>query len=190
MRIGVDLDDVLGDLIGALIALYAREDGVNLPRDAVTDWNVFPPHIHGKMIESGYASVRPIPGAREFLDALQRAGHEIWIITYRSPKVETSTRDWLDRHFPNLVQGLACTGGGKVEACRRLQVGLLVDDSRTQAPRVREALGIPGILITTPMNRDFPVGNGIYRADTLDEARSLALRLAGGTARREDAPVE
>ncbi len=179
MNIAVDLDDVLAELIPALIALYAREDGVRLLLEAVVDWNVFPPHIHERMIASAYRGLVPKSGAREFVRDLRRAGHRIWVVTYRNPRVEEPTRAWLDRYFPGAFEGVVCTGGGKTEACRKLGVGLFVDDSKTQTVQVRNALGIPVILVTTPMNRDFQTPPGVYRARTLYQARDLALRLAG-----------
>ncbi len=175
MRLGIDLDDVLADLIGGLIDLHHAMSGVRLDRELVADWSDFPPEVHRRMREAGYARLAPIPTARRFLEELKRNGHRVFIITYRNPEAGPVTRRWLNTHFAGLYDGLHCTGGSKVEACRALRVDLLVDDSLNQVPAVTRALGVPGILITTPMNRAFRTGGLIRRADDLEiAARQIA----------------
>lgn len=179
MHLGIDLDDVLADLIGGLIRLHADMHGVRLDREQVTGWDVFPEDVHRRMMDGGYAALAPLPGARDFLRELRTDGHRLTIITYRSPRVQDLSRTWLDRHFPELWDGLVCTGGGKVESCRRLGVDLLVDDSLHQAPAVVRELGIPAVLITSPMNRHVRAGGLLYRADSLDQALAVIRRIAG-----------
>jgi len=186
MHLGIDLDDVLADLIGGLIRLHAEMHGVRLDREQVTGWDVFPEDVHRRMMDGGYADLEPLPDARDFLRELRTDGRRLTIITYRSPKVHDLTRTWLDRHFPGLWDDLVCTGGGKVEACRRLGVDLLVDDSLNQAPTVVRELGIPAILITSPMNRHVCTGGLLYRADTLEQALALIRRIAGQPRVREN----
>ncbi|NOY82599.1 MAG: hypothetical protein GXP31_16500 [Kiritimatiellaeota bacterium] len=170
MRLGIDLDDVLADLVGGLIELHYAMSGVWLDREQVADWDDFPPEVHRRMRETGYARLSPLPAAREFLETLKQDGHHVFIVTYRNPEAGPVTRRWLDRYLDGLYDGLCCTGGSKVEVCRAHRVDLIVDDSPNQVQAVTRALEVPGILVTTPMNRAFRTGGLIRRADDLATA--------------------
>lgn len=172
MRIGVDLDDVLSDLIAELIRTHRELTGVSLTREQATGWDVFPTAVHDRVRAEGYARLVPLPGAREFLEWL-RPRHTVHIITYRNEAARQVTLTWLDRHFPGLYDDIRFTGGSKVEACRQVGIQLLMDDSSRQLPEVTRVLGIPGILMETPMNRHVTEDGCIRRARTHAEARTI-----------------
>ena len=173
MRVAVDLDDVLADLISCLITTHREMTGENLTRDQAVRWDVFPTAVHDRIrFGGGYATLAPLPGAREFL-AWLKPQHQVYIVTYRGDHARAVTREWLDRHFPGLYDDVHLTGGSKVEACRSLQVDLIVDDSCHQIPAVTAALNIPGILMDTPMNRHLRETAQIRRASDLPAARRI-----------------
>ena len=177
MRIGVDLDDVLADLISELIATHTETHGVALTPEQATSWSVFPPDVHERVRAHGYARLRPKPGAREFMQWLTER-HEAHIVTYRNEVARSVTTAWLETHLPGCHVEVHFTGGSKVATCRHLRLELLIDDSCHQIPAVTEALGIPGILIDTPMNRHIPDGGLIRRATDLRAAREIVEKLA------------
>ena len=122
----------------------------------------------------------PLPYAREFLTWL-RGTHEVFIVTYREERARQMTLAWLDQHLAGLFDGIRFTGGSKIDACRELAVGLIVDDSARQVPAVTDALGIHGILMDTPMNRHVPDSELIRRATGLREARQIIELLTAHT---------
>ena len=173
MRVAVDLDDVLADLISFLIQTHGEVCGEQLTREQAVRWDVFPPAVHDHArFGGGYAQLTPLPGATEFLAWLKER-HEVNIVTYRGDHARKATTDWLDRHFPGLYDEVHLTGGGKVDICRELGVKLIVDDSYHQIPAVTSALGIPGILMDTPMNQHIEQSALIRRAGNLRQAREI-----------------
>jgi len=173
MLVAVDLDDVLADLISCLIRTHEQITGEKLERSQATSWAVFPPEVHDHVrYEGGYGTLTPLPGAREFLGWLGR-GNEIHIVTYRGAHAREITEQWLGRHVDGCFDGLHLTGGGKVDTCRELGVQLIVDDSCNQIPAVTEALGIPGVLIDTPMNQHISESALVRRARGLRQARCV-----------------
>ena len=172
MRVGVDLDDVLSDLISELICTHRVLTGACLTREQATGWSVFPAEVHDRVRAEGYGRLTVLPGAREFMEWL-RPRHGVFIVTYRNEAARAVTRQWLDTHFTGLYDDVRFTGGSKVNACRELRLDLLIDDSCHQLPDVTRCLGIPGILMDTPMNRHLADNDLMRRAHNLAEARSL-----------------
>jgi 5'(3')-deoxyribonucleotidase len=102
MRIALDLDDVLADLIGGLIQVHAETNGRRLSRCEAVDWSVFPDAVHEHMLENGgYACLAPREGAAEFLPWIARE-HDVFIVTYRREEARALTRSWLASHFPGV----------------------------------------------------------------------------------------
>ena len=173
MRIAVDLDDVIADLIPCMLAKHREITGAALTREQATSWNVFPPEVHDSVrFGNSYGSLELLPGAVEFLSWLKER-HEVHIVTYRGEHSREITTRWLERHLPGLYDGVHFSGGGKVDICRELEVDLIIDDSYNQIPAVSEALGIPGILMDTPMNRHIREAALVRRASDLQEARVI-----------------
>lgn len=183
MRIALDLDDVLADLIPYLVRTHARLTGETLRSRDVTGWDVFVREAHDEArFRGGYRHLEPIDGARELLSWLRRADHDVYIVSYRSENARTVTEAWLAEHIGDLFVSLALVGGSKVEACRHLDVDLIVDDSIRQITAVTEALKIPGILVRTHMNRSWRTPAHVRAAETLEQVRYLigALDRHGG----------
>jgi len=171
MRIGVDLDDVLADLIAELICVNRQKTGEMVNRNDAVNWQVFPPEVHDAVrFEGGYTRLQPLPGARKFLTWLKRC-HSVFIVTYRNEQARKDTLAWLARYLPGLYDEIRFTGGPKLEACQELQLDLFVDDSARHLTNVTGALQIPGILIDSPMNQDLKCAGLIRRAHDLDAAR-------------------
>jgi len=177
MRMAIDLDDVLADLISCLLETHREITGRVLTRAEAVNWEVFPPEVHDRVRFGGaYGRLAILPGAREFLE-WARPSHRLFIVTYRGEHARDVTERWLERHVPGLYDEVRFTGGSKVAVCRDLAVDLIIDDSYNQVPAVTEALQIPGILIDTPMNRHIADTRLIRRARDLTEARRLVLEL-------------
>ena len=187
MRVGVDLDDVLAELIPELIATHRELHGVALRLEDATAWSVFPPDVHDHVRRQGYARLRPKPGARDFMQWLTER-HETYIVTYRNPAARSVTMAWLRTHLPGCHGEVHFTGGSKVDTCRRLRLELLVDDSCNQIPAVTEALGIPGVLVDTAMNRHVSEGPLVRRAGDLADVRAIIRHLEQTGSLAPDAP--
>ncbi len=177
MRIAVDLDDVLADLIQCLIDTHREITGEVLSREEALDWNVFPLEVHDHVrYQGGYTRLAPLPQAKEFLLWL-RQRHEVVIVTYRNEEARAVTEEWLALHVSNCYDRLFFAGGSKLPICQKLKVECMVDDSCNQLPLVTSSMQIPGILIDTPMNRHIQDTDLIHRAANLREAQGIIAQL-------------
>ena len=173
MRIAMDLDDVIADLIPCLLARHHEITGATLTREQAISWDTFPPEVHDSVrYGDGYADLALLPHAAEFLRWLKQR-HAVHIVTYRGSHARDMTIRWLEKHVPGLYDAVHFTGGGKVDICRELGIELIVDDSYNQVPAVTATLGIPGIIMDTAMNRHVRENALILRARDLPEARAI-----------------
>jgi 5'(3')-deoxyribonucleotidase len=186
MRVAVDLDDVLADLISCVISVHAEMNGVRLQREQVVDWDVFPPAVHDAVRAKGwYGRLQPLPGAAAFM-AWLRERHDPHIVTYRSEAARAITTQWLEQHLAGLYKELHLAGGPKLAVCLELDVDLIIDDSPRHLPAVCSAMRIPGILIDSPMNAHLSETDLIRRARDLDQARELVLHFEQRLSCRQD----
>lgn len=111
MKILVDMDDVLEQLVAGWTAYMNDRYGTNVTPAEVHDWNMskaFPELTHEQVYaapddDALWDYVKPMPGAPEILQQLIDDGHEIWIVTatgYRTLKAKMEKV--LFRYFPYL----------------------------------------------------------------------------------------
>lgn len=156
MRIAIDIDSTLHHHWPLVAAAARRRFGVDLPYE-----EQFPSTarqlsedqlracIEDTHTDEAIASARPYDHAVETVNAWFDAGHEIHITSHRAARSVRATKRWLDdiglrRH------ALFC-GGDKVGYCRRLGIGLLIDDTPDTLLRAREA-GILAATLRHPWN--------------------------------------
>ncbi len=166
MHIGWDLDDVTTNLTEELIRMYNSKYDKNVMLDEVNDWCFFPEEVHKEMKKAGYKKLKLKVPARRILQELKKRGDRVSIITYRSPKCEEETREWLERNIGGLYDTVYFAGGTKLEVCRRIGIHVLVDDSKRQVTDVCRELGIHAIMLRTPMNMEIKNSELIHVAET------------------------
>lgn len=111
MRLGIDLDGVVADFNAGWIRLHRDEFGSDLHPDMVVTWD-------GLHTLGGFADMRafwrwargsaerpsifrhldPYPDALETIDRLERAGHDIVIVTTKPSWARSDTLRWLADH--------------------------------------------------------------------------------------------
>ena len=111
MRLGIDLDGVVADFNAGWIELHRAEFGSDLHPDMVTTWNGL--HELGGFADMGafwrwargsadrpsiFRHLEPFPGAVETLHDLDRAGHDVVIITTKPRWARRDTLRWLADH--------------------------------------------------------------------------------------------
>ena len=111
MKILVDMDDVLEQLVAGWTAYMNDRYGTHVTPEDVHDWNMskaFPDLTHEQVYsavddDALWDLVQPMPGAAEALQKLTSDGHEIYIVTatgYRTMKAKMEKV--LFRYFPFL----------------------------------------------------------------------------------------
>lgn len=107
MRILVDMDGVLCDLMGKWLQLYNDEFNDTLTADQMTTWG---PHRYAKagkrvykyLAQPGFfGDLVPLPGAIENMRRLVNAGFDIVIVT-AARRGHKEKRDWVAEHLPFL----------------------------------------------------------------------------------------
>lgn len=157
MRIGLDLDGVICDSIPIWRHVLIRELGlVHGPGDL--------PDTHGTPACAAVMNRHeveclitppPVPGAAAGLRALQAAGHELVVVTARTPRMAELTRAWLAYHglpVPDRMHFLA--GGSKGAVARAEGLDLFVEDAPHNAQSITGA-GVPVLLFAWPYNEGF-----------------------------------
>lgn len=147
--IAVDIDEVLFPLISDLIGYVDREHSVKLsPEEFVTYrlediWHGGP--VEGLAVYESYEKqmnlgVAPLEGAAEALKTLSDLFYVI-VMTSRTQEIDKKTRDWLDRHFPEIFNEVHILGNRKQsiswrpkgEVCKEVGVSHFIDDSLAHA---------------------------------------------------------
>lgn len=181
LNIGIDLDDVIADLISGLIDSYNNKYHVKITREDIHGWDFFPQELYEEFRSNGgYKRLGLIPNARNLLSWLRRIG-KVSIITWRSRDYREDTFFWLEKNLNGLYkrENVHFAGGSKLDLCRELRINLLIDDSVKHTKQVVENLGIYAILCNngTPMYRNTEEHPRIYKAENIDEVKKYVLEV-------------
>lgn len=104
MRVGIDLDGVIRNMVGALIPQYnfVYGDGVHLHND-VKQWDLsksfpqFKNEHYYKWGEKLFLNANPYVGALRFMDDLNKTDNDIYIVTNQPKGLEDLTINWLKK---------------------------------------------------------------------------------------------
>ncbi len=193
MKIGIDLDDVLADSLPHYLQAFNRRFGLDVEL-ADGAWRIADrfPHIprqeaddfFTELIADGFFSSRSlIPHAKEAVETLADDGHDLYIITGRTPRDEEITMDWLTRvgvlsHFEAVMHRTRePVGHHKSSAASELQLDLFIEDELAVALAVSET-AIPVLLFDRPWNQGSLPCN-VHRIRSWHEALTRIAELNG-----------
>lgn len=98
LRIMVDIDDTLWDLLDPWLAALNEQYGTNVKKEDVTEWDlkkVFPSEkgsIYAPLRQKGFwNNVLPNPDSQHYLKKLIEDGHEVFIVSSTSPMYDSCT---------------------------------------------------------------------------------------------------
>ncbi len=146
-KIGVDLDDVLLDIIADLFPWHNRLYGTSnsekdvRPFELSSTWNCTKEEAVSRILSfyqtPEHAQCMPVPGAIEAIDVLNK-NHQLVIITSKPANLEAMTYAWVERHFPKKFQDIYFSNAivtpehkqiKKSELCHDLGIEIFIDDS-------------------------------------------------------------
>lgn len=169
--LGVDLDNVLMDFNAAMMAHHNTHHGTSYVGDDVTTTDLADiwqctaeecfDRVNAFYCSSHHEEALPEPGAPEITQRLAEK-HDLYVITSRPQEVETYTKSWLDRHFPNTFREVVFTNlfntsnalkVSKADVCQRLGVDIFIDDFPHHVLDV-SSRGVTSLLFDAPCNKD------------------------------------
>lgn len=182
MRILIDMDDTIEQLLKGWIAWVNRRYGTETTIEDVKEWDVskaFPTLTHDEVYDAIYAedmweTVEPVPGAPEVIKSLKDKGHEIVIVTaspYRA--LHAKMEKVLFKYFPYITWDDVIITSRK----QLIRADMLIDDG------VHNLIGgdYIKVLFDSVNNRDYDAeGNGMYRVHNWKEAEELIDRISSG----------
>jgi uncharacterized protein len=153
VRIGLDMDGVVVDSIPRWIEVINRGSGRYYGPGEL-------PATHDTPAMAAYSDQNelemlilppPTAGAAEALAALRREGHELVVVTARSPRLRGLTEAWLAYHGMAVDRLYFLEGGSKAPVALQEGLDLLVEDAPHNALAVAAA-GVPVLLYGAPYN--------------------------------------
>lgn len=193
MRIGVDVDEVLGDNLRVMLPWMKEHYGVSVAwRDMWSykfyeSWDETPSEAREQIdafIEShAFATMPPVKGSQEAVHRLANNGHELFVVTSRPRFLDGVTEDWLHTHFGDVFEDTLYTdmhGFGeetpKHVLAQRHGLDVHLDDNAEYACHVSE-VGVPVVLFNKPWNALDDTRWNTYRADSWGSALHVLQRL-------------
>lgn len=186
MNVGVDLDEVLADIVTPLLNYYNCKYGRNVTREQVFTYGLDKVWgcsredsikiIHDFYNTDEFKHLLKVPGSEEGVKRLA-SENELFVITSRPKQVKLKTEKWIDQNFPNLFSGIYFTNEWsrnlrevikKSDICLKLNVGVLIDDSLDYAQECASK-GIDVVLLDCPWNQSDNLPLQIRRAFSWDD---------------------
>ncbi len=180
MRIGVDIDQVLLDILTPLLQYHNDTYGTNNTFDELASrnlekmWNCSRKgslkRVHEFYETPYFHDVTPIPGAVEAINCLSKKYH-LSNVTSRTIKQEEKTIKQIQTYYPEKFENILFdnyyNGDGtihirkKAEVCQEYDIDVLIDD---HAKNLRDLpSNVKGILFDAPWNQN-ETPDGVIRA--------------------------
>lgn len=185
MKILVDMDDTIEQLLDAWVRGVNAKYGRNVTYDEITSWDVSAAYpgltrdqVYAIPRQPGFwGTVKPIPGAAEGLKHLMAAGHEVYIVTASEHHaIQEKMDDLLFRYFPFLSWKQVIITDRK----QIIRGDVLIDDGIHNL----EGGDYVKILMTAPHNRDYDAeANGMIRVRSWEEIEEVIEQLSHGEPR-------
>lgn len=161
MHIAVDMDDVMLDFVGGVLAAVKKEYGVAIPTESITAWNIGP--VLNPIIGRSWwdwlkdrawlwAHFPAIDGAIGGVDRLRRDGHYMELITSKPDWAEHNVYRWLGKWRPAFQR--VTIVGPKDNKADFTDASLLIDDKPANCEDFILA-DRRAILFTAPHNLSF-----------------------------------
>ncbi|MCL2285601.1 MAG: hypothetical protein FWC32_04465 [Firmicutes bacterium] len=180
LRILVDIDDVLNNLLECWVELLNKKYNLNACAQSLKEWNVqaiYPTLTVEEVYRPNYENeiwgmISPRPTSIEYLKKMIDDGHDVVIITAAVYETLPAKMDWLFSAFPYL-------SWENVIITRRKQLvkaDVMIDDGIHNL----EGGDFFKILMDAPNNREYDAAaNGMVRVHTIKEAYEVINKYVG-----------
>ena len=185
MKIGIDLDDVLGNMVPVFMRYHNDTYGTTLTKEDMWSYDFHKvlqisleesiKRIYDFERSSKLMDIVPIQGAKEAVQQLANK-HHLVVITARDDEFAQTTDHWIETHFPGMFsdiyfanhQSATSTPRNKGDICKEIGASLMIDDS------FQNALSCYGVcdnvlLFDAPWNKHEKLLDGIHRVSSWEE---------------------
>ena len=150
-KLAVDIDEVLVKFVEPMakwrgIALPTNPKYKYLYREIFNCTEEQSQEILHKFYRSkDFLYLKPILGAQPAMQNYRRVDDKMYIVTGRQDDVRESTELWIERYFPGIFDDVILTNSftenevKKVDVCRALGIGCIIDDSMQTCDECIEA---------------------------------------------------
>lgn len=172
MRIGIDIDGTLTNIVDSVIA-YGQEyelennlkEGIANPKSdfiqTAFEWGT---EIGNRFWRENFVKinqVEPRPLTKKYLDKLREEGHEIYIITARSDEELVKPKEisikWLKK-FKLPYDEIIVNANDKGKICKENKIDVFIDDLPRNIKRVSEE-GIKTFIMNSVTNEHYNIDN-------------------------------
>jgi len=174
VRIGLDVDGVLADLVGMIIKIYYEETGLKINRSFITEWEFWRKlsMTRQQFVDMIVKAWRRWPEMEATEDDLAEDVEALWrygvvdILTQRPAETVNYVKNWLKHHRIryNVFRWVPMK-----TSKANFTYDVYVDDSPRLAEKIRVTNRIL-LLYSQPWNTDVKDGGNIIRVKSLDEA--------------------
>jgi len=178
MLIGVDLDEVLADLITSFVNYHNSKYNTSFQKNDFFSyklWDVLKcskedaiQRMYDFFKSPCFNEIQPIKDSKEVLSYLKE-NHELVIISSRQELVHEDTRGWINYHFPKTFSKIYFSGNfysqtgdkTKLQICKELNTDLLIEDALEYALECQEETKV--LLFDQPWNQSKKLPDNIHR---------------------------
>jgi uncharacterized HAD superfamily protein len=145
MKIGIDLDGVVVDLVSPLLEHHNDKHGTNFVYQDIVEHDFWNPlglsreegerRLIEFMQETDFDVIKPQLGAIEAVKKLSE-DHELFVVTSRPELYTKKTFEWINHHLPNIFKKIVFTYQypaikgivRKEEICRDESIDIMIED--------------------------------------------------------------
>ena len=185
MKIGIDIDGVLGDCIKAIHLFYNRVHDKNLKPedykhyDLNKVWGVSKARatqiVSSFFLSSEFEQIIPVEGSQEAVNELS-GRHHLIALTSRPESTKHKTEEWFNRYFGNSIKEILFNGQYCLESslldksnlCLRKGIELLVEDNLDISYKCAEK-GIRVFLLDTLGNKNYEKHRNLIKVRNWNE---------------------
>lgn len=186
MKIGIDLDAVVADMMSPLIDFHNKKYGTNFKiADHITFsiekiWKCTEEEAIRRCFEffqSDFLNqIKPVPGAVEGINLLSNQ-HELHVITSRPDLLNKHTSNWIEEYFPKKFKSINHSNQfskkgsikrKKSNICKELKIDLMIEDHLEYALDCA-SLDIKVLLMNMPWNQTKELPKNIIRVNSWKE---------------------
>lgn len=186
MKIGIDLDEVLGPFTEPFMNFHNKKYGTRILLNQVNNYDfhsllgITEEESIGRVYRfyesDEFYSIKPLDGAVEAIETLHEIGHHLELITARPKIMEVKTRNWINKYFPDKFSNIHITNSyalegtsvKKSEVCKKQNIPLIIDDSPHHAIDCASA-GVDAILLNYPWNLNVAMPENVTRVNSWKE---------------------